>query len=431
MKKVLILTYYWPPSGGPGVQRWLKFVKYLPDSGYEPIVITVDPAKATYPVTDQSLLKEVPDNLQVIYTTTREPYSLYKKLFGRKQVPYSGFTNESSDGWLSKISRFLRGNLFVPDARKGWNYFAVKKAGELIKKYNIQFLITTSPPHSTQLAGLKLKQLFPELTWIADLRDPWTDIFYYNKMLHLHHIKKKDLRYEKTVLQNADIIITVSEFLRKIFLKKTGVEHHEKIHVVTNGFDHDDFTRPKASREDKIFKLTYVGTISDEYDLSGFIKAIEKVKAEIKEELKIVFTGNICRRWKKPLIEKFSDIIQFKGHIGHQEAITEMQRADMLLLVVPDITQNEGIITGKIFEYLAASRPVLGIGPKSGDAAIVLNKTRTGQMFSYHDHEAMYRFIMQFALKQKEWLPDQDQINKFSRKVQTEKLVQLMESKRK
>jgi glycosyltransferase involved in cell wall biosynthesis len=174
-----------------------------------------------------------------------------------------------------------------------------------------------------------------------------------------------------------------------------------------------------------------VGTISDEYDLSGFIKAIEKVKAEIKEELKIVFTGNICRRWKKPLIEKFSDIIQFKGHIGHQEAITEMQRADMLLLVVPDITQNEGIITGKIFEYLAASRPVLGIGPKSGDAAIVLNKTRTGQMFSYHDHEAMYRFIMQFALKQKEWLPDQDQINKFSRKVQTEKLVQLMESKRK
>lgn len=431
MKKVLILTYYWPPSGGPGVQRWLKFVKYLPDSGYEPIVLTVDPAKATYPVTDKSLLSEVPDKLQVIRTATREPYGLYKKISGRKQVPYSGFTNEPSDGWLSKISRFLRGNLFVPDARKGWNYFAVKKAGELIKQYNIQFLITTSPPHSTQLAGLKLKELYPDLTWIADLRDPWTDIFYYSKMLHLPHIKKKDLRYEKTVLQNADIIITVSEFLRKIFLRKTGIEHHEKIHLVTNGFDHDDFTRPKASREDKIFKLTYVGTISDEYDLSGFIKAIEKVKAEIKEELRIVFTGNICLRWKQPLMEKFSDIIQFKGHIGHQEAIAEMQRADMLLLVVPDITQNEGIITGKIFEYLAASRPVLGIGPISGDAAIVLNKTRTGQMFSYHDHEAMYRFIMQFALKQKEWLPDQDQINKFSRKTQTEKLVQLMESKRK
>lgn len=431
MKKVLILTYYWPPSGGPGVQRWLKFVKYLPDSGYEPIVLTVNPAKATYPVTDKSLLSEVPDNLQVIYTTTREPYSLYKKLLGRKQVPYSGFTNESTDGWLSKISRFLRGNLFVPDARKGWNYFAVKKAGELIKQYNIQFLITTSPPHSTQLAGLKLKELYPDLTWIADLRDPWTDIFYYSKMLHLPHIKKKDLNYEKTVLQNADIIITVSEFLRKIFLEKTGVEQHEKIHVVTNGFDHDDFTRPDVSREDKIFKLTYVGTISDEYDLSGFIKAIEKVKAEIKEELRIVFTGNICRRWKQPLIEKFSDIIQFKGHISHQEAITEMQRADILLLVVPDITQNEGIITGKIFEYLAVSRPVLGIGPKNGDAAIVLDKTRTGQMFSYHDHEAMYRFIMQFALKQKEWLPDQDQINKFSRKAQTEKMVQLMESKQK
>ncbi len=431
MKKVLILTYYWPPSGGPGVQRWLKFVKYLPDMGYEPVVVTVDSAKATYPVIDESLLSEVPEKLQVISTATREPYGLYKKLSGRKQVPYSGFTNESSDGWLSKTSRFLRGNLFVPDARKGWNYFAVKKAGELIKKHNIQFLITTSPPHSTQLAGLKLKELFPEITWLADLRDPWTDIFYYSKMLHLPHIKKKDLKFENTVLQNADTVITVSEFLRKIFLKKTGVKDHEKIHVITNGFDPGDFGKAVAIPDDNIFKLTYVGTISDEYDLSGFIKALEKVKAEIKEELKIVFAGNICRRWKQPLMEKFSDIIQFKGHISHQEAITEMQRADMLLLVIPDITQNEGIITGKIFEYLAASRPVLGIGPKSGDAAIVLDKTRTGQMFSYHDHEAMYRFIMQFVLKQKEWFPDQEQIHNFSRKAQTEKLVQLMESHRK
>ncbi|MFN2395690.1 MAG: glycosyltransferase family 4 protein [Bacteroidales bacterium] len=430
MKKVLILTYYWPPSGGPGVQRWLKFVKYLPDLGYEPVVVTVDPAKATYPVTDESLLSEVPADLQVIRTATREPYGLYKKLSGRKQVPYSGFTNESSDGWLSKISRFVRGNLFVPDARKGWNYFAVKKAAELIKKYNIQFLITTSPPHSTQLAGLKLKELFPDITWIADLRDPWTDIFYYSKMLHLPHIKKKDLKFEKAVLRSADIVITVSEFLRKIFLKKTGVEQHEKVHVVTNGFDPDDFGKTVALPDEKVFKLTYVGTISDEYDLSGFIKAFEKVKAEIKEELNIVFTGNISRKWKQPLSESFSDIIQFKGHVDHQEAITEMQRADMLLLVVPDIIQNEGIITGKIFEYLAASRPILGIGPVNGDAAKVLKKTRAGEMFSYHDHEAMYRFIMQFALKQKEWFPDQDHIDNFSRKAQAEKLVQLMEGHR-
>lgn len=427
MKKLLILTYYWPPSGGPGVQRWLKFVKYLPDLGYEPVVITVDPAKATYPITDESLLSEVPEQLKVIRTATREPYGLYKKLSGRKQVPYSGFTNESSGGFFSKISRFIRGNLFVPDARIGWNSFAIEKAAEIIKENKIDVLITTSPPHSTQLAGLELKKKFPEIRWIADLRDPWTDIFYYNKMLHLPHIKEKDRKLERTVLQNADIVITVSEFLRKIFLKKTGVDQHEKVHVVTNGFDPDDFRKAIALPDDKVFKLTYVGTISDEYDLSGFIKALEKVKSEIEKELRIIFTGNISRKWKQPLTERFSDIIQFKGHVDHRKAITEMQSAHMLLLVVPDIIQNEGIITGKIFEYLAASRPILGIGPVNGDAAKVLKKTRAGEMFSYHDHEAMYRFIMQFTLQQKEWFPDQDQINNFSRKAQAEKLVQLME----
>ena len=269
MKKVLIVTYYWPPSGGPGVQRWLKFVKYLPELGYEPIVITVDPAKATYPITDESLLSEVPQELKIIRTATREPYGIYKTLSGRKKVPYSGFTNEPSTGFFSKVSRFIRGNLFVPDARIGWNSFVIEKAAEIIKKNKIEVIITTSPPHSTQLAGLELKKMFPGIRWIADLRDPWTDIFYYKKMLHLPYIKKKDQEFEKSVLSNADAVITVSDFISRIFSEKPGADCQGKVHVITNGFDPVDFLKTDVKPDPEFFTLAYVGTISDEYILSG------------------------------------------------------------------------------------------------------------------------------------------------------------------
>ena len=431
MKKVLIVTYYWPPSGGPGVQRWLKFVKYLPDLGYEPIVITVDPAKATYPITDESLLSEVPQELKIIRTATREPYGIYKTLSGRKKVPYSGFTNEPSTGFFSKVSRFIRGNLFVPDARIGWNSFVIEKAAEIIKKNKIEVIITTSPPHSTQLAGLELKKMFPGIRWIADLRDPWTDIFYYKKMLHLPYIKKKDQEFEKSVLSNADAVITVSDFISRIFSEKRGADCQGKVHVITNGFDPVDFLKTDVKPDPAFFTLAYVGTISDEYILSGLINAFEKVIEKSVKKPRIMFTGNISNRWKEQLEKKLGDSVIFSGHVDHHEAIKRMQMADMLLLVIPEIAQNEGIITGKLFEYLASSRPVLGIGPLNGDAATVLEKTAAGKMFSYDDHENISAFILQYALKEKEWLSDQDQINKFSRKAQTEKLVQLMDSKQK
>ncbi len=431
MKKVLILTYYWPPSGGPGVQRWLKFVKYLPEQGYEPIIITVDPAKATYPVTDETLVNEVPKELEVIRTSTREPYGLYKKISGKKQVPYSGFTNESSKGFFSKISRFIRGNLFVPDARIGWNSFAVEKAAEIIKKHKIEVLITTSPPHSTQLAGLELKKMFPEIRWIADMRDPWTDIFYYNKMLHLPHVKKKDQKLEKSVLKSADAIVTVSDYISRIFSEKPGADCKDKVHVITNGYDPDDFMNTDAEPDPEFFTLAYVGTVSDEYILSGLIDAFKIVKDKLGDKARIKFTGNISNKWKVSLENTLGNSVYFSGHVNHHEAVAKMQEADMLLLVIPDIAQNEGIITGKLFEYLAASRPVLGIGPKNGDAAELLKKTKAGEMFSYLDHENISTFILQYALKEKKWLPDHDQIHHFSRKKQTEKLIQLMENQQK
>jgi len=297
MKRVLILTYYWPPSGGPGVQRWLKFVKYLPHFGYEPIVLTVDPQKATYPVLDKSLLIEIPENLRIYHTSTREPYGLYKKLFRKKQVPYSGFANETGNGPINAVSRFIRGNLFVPDARIGWNRYAISRAIELIEKCQIETFITTSPPHSTQLAGVEIKNIFPQIRWIADLRDPWTDIYYYDKMLHLPWVKKKDLRYEKKVLEKADVIITVSDFLQNLFTEKfNDVAAKDKIKVITNGFDPDDFKDIKSVRNTDSFTVTYVGTIADNYNLNGFIKAWNMLKLRLAKNyiynLQAVFHPN-------------------------------------------------------------------------------------------------------------------------------------------
>ena len=177
MKKVLIISYYFPPSGGSGVQRWLKFVKYLPEFGYEPIVLTVDPTVASYPQIDATLLQDIPSLVRVERTTTREMLSLYKRVSPTKEIPYGGFANENTQGLFSTISRFIRGNFFLPDPRRGWNKFAYKKACELIEQEQIDTVITTSPPHSTQLIGLKLKKRFPSIQWIADLRDPWRDIF--------------------------------------------------------------------------------------------------------------------------------------------------------------------------------------------------------------------------------------------------------------
>ena len=188
MKKVLVITYYWPPSGGAGVQRWVKFIKYFKDQNINPFIISVDPDFASYPLIDNSLKNDIPDNTNVYLTKTNEPYSLYKKI-NNNQTPYAGFANEGRPNFFQKIARFIRGNFFIPDSRKGWNNFAYKKAVEILEKENIDTVITTSPPHSTQLIGLKLKET-QNIKWIADLRDPWTDIYYYKSMLHTKWAKQ-------------------------------------------------------------------------------------------------------------------------------------------------------------------------------------------------------------------------------------------------
>jgi len=427
MNKILILTYYWPPSGGPGVQRWLKFSNYLTLFGYEPLVITPAPDKANYPVMDPSLVNDVNEKVSVYHTSTLEPYTLYKMATQRKQTPYSGFASETGrEGLAGSVSRFIRGNLFVPDARVGWNRFAIARAREFIKQHNISTIITTSPPHSTQLTGLQLKKEFPHLRWIADLRDPWTDIYYYRKLLHLPFIKNMDKRLEKKVLENADAVVTVSEFVKDLFALK--MSNPEKIHVITNGFDEKDFganVEAVAFEKRKEFTIAYVGTLADEYDLTGFVEAFKGHINEAGNEAYLEFTGSISNKWHHELNGLPNNSFTGYGHTSHIEALKRMKQADMLLLVIPFIGQNQGIVTGKIFEYMAAGKPILGIGPLGGDAAMILHQTNTGQMFDYKNSIGMLQFISRIKNHPDQYRPDHNAIEQYSRLKLTEKLTQL------
>ncbi len=424
MKKVLIITYYWPPSGGAGVQRWLKFAKYLPEFGWQPIILTVDPKYASYPQRDNSLLTEVDFNCMVFTTKSFELYNLYKFVSGKKEVPYGGFANESKEGIFQKVSKFLRGNFLLPDPRKGWNKYAYKKATELIREYHIETVITTSPPHSTQLIGLKLKRNFP-IQWIADLRDPWTDIYYYNQFKHTALARKTDQNYERKVVENADLLITVSEDVKRIFAEKSDLRIANKTFVIPNGFDEDDFKiniLPAETRK----VITYSGTISEAYPLESLLKALCLLPDELKSQIIIRFVGKV----PASIVDQFRSAgleIDLTGYVDHPRSIEYLFRSDLLLLVIPKVKNNKGILTGKFFEYLASQKPVLAIGPTDGDLAKIIQETKCGKLFDYDDMKGMRRFIQDKLSNPKE-LSSPELANRYSRKELTRDLTKILEN---
>lgn len=391
MKKVLLITYYFPPSGGAGVQRWLKTIKYLPEFGVEPIVLTVDPNVASYPQVDTALCNEVPDFVKVYRTTTKEILSLYKRVSPQKQVPYGGFANEPNPTLLQKISRFIRGNFFLPDPRKGWNKYALANAKEIIEQEEIETIITTSPPHSTQLIGLELKRQYPHLKWVADLRDPWTDIYYNEDLYPTRLARKRNLRYECSVLQNADQVITVSEECRRLFAGKSAnagtltgsvTAFADKISVIPNGFDLADFIefgneqvserRVEKGERRNVFTLTYVGVMAPQYDLQPLKSLVQN-----RKDIMLRFVGVVSDDTMKE-IESWGVCTEFVPYVSHAEAIAYMRSADALILFIPNVPNNEGILTGKLFEYLASERNILLFGPENGDAMKLISECEAG-----------------------------------------------------
>ncbi len=423
--KILIITYYWPPSGGAGVQRWLKFSKYLPEFGCTPIILTVDEKLASYAQLDYSLEEEISPKLPVYKTKTFEPYNLYKKLSGKKEIPYGGFTNQKKVTLFEKFSRFIRGNLFIPDPRIGWNRHALKMAVEIVQKEKVTLVITSGPPHSTHLIGEKLK-IRTGITWVADFRDPWTDIYYYKDLYHSGLAAKYDKYLEKKVLAGADKIITVSNEVAKLLQDKISGSS-SKIEVIPNGYDDTDFENIRLV-PNNYFTITYTGTISLSYNIGQFIEAISQLPESIKAKIRIRFVGNIPIEIINLFnLKNLGPMVEVMGYIPHDEAISQMISASILLMAIPDTPGNKGIVTGKFFEYLAAKRPILAIGPKGGDIDIMIRDCKAGKLFSYDEKDEMAHFILNIFEQSMHdtCIAETTGTEKYTRRNLTEELVRI------
>lgn len=426
MKKVLIITYYWPPSGGAGVQRMLKFVKYFPEFKVEPLILTVDENKASYQLIDNSLKNDIPTNIKIFKTSTFEPFGFYKILGKKKEIPHSGFANESNPSIFQKLMRFIRGNFFIPDARVGWNQYAYKMAVKIIENETIDAVITSSPPHSTQLIGLKLKNKY-KIKWIADLRDPWTDIYYYKQMYHTKLAETIDKKYEKKVLENSDAIIVVSKNIKEIFKSKTETDIDNKIHIIPNGYDEDDFDRVINFESDE-FMITYTGTYADIYQIDGFLNAFKKFILEFQNSnIKLRFIGKISDTLPEKITNlKLNNYVEFNDYLPHKDSVKELLKSSALLLIIPKMEKNEGILTGKLFEYLGSYKPIICLGPLNGDAAKIINQCNAGEVFDYENSNNIFDYLRKIYLNRNNIVCNYLEINKYTRKNLTKKLTEII-----
>ncbi len=435
MAKVLIITYYWPPSGGSGVQRWVYFARHLRELGFEPIVITVDETKASYKFIDESfgnLVKEV----EVHKTDTFEVLKLYSKIMGgddRKFIP-QGFAGEKKPGFFQRVSRFIRGNFFIPDARVGWVKYARAKAEEIIKKEGIKTVITTGPPHSTHLVGLHLKNKL-DINWFADLRDPWTEIYYNELLFQTNYAKNVNKRLEKKVLETANKVTTVGPTLAALLADKLASTQKAKVNVLYNGYDSDKMAGLPAYTKSNKFIISFIGILSDSQPINAFVDGLRLFFMEVDDAINNVefhSAGEVSNGIEQNLLQVMpATRIVKHGYLPHQKALAQMSASDLLFNSLAEMPESKLLISGKLMEYLASGRPVLCLGDTSGDAANLLNKFERSAIFARNEAEKIAAFIKDIYLL---WQKNENGsivrpgIEEYSRRAVTQKLATLIKT---
>jgi len=413
----LILSYYWPPSGGSGVQRWMYFAKYLKQLGWEPIVITVDEKQASYPELDQSLLKEV-EGIRVIKTATREPLRLYSRLTSgsaSQGIPQGEVNTKSIFG---QLAAYIRGNYFIPDARKGWVPFAVKAAIKLLKHEKIEHLITTGPPHSTHLAGLQLINLFP-LNWWVDFRDPWTDVFYNNLMRRSKNSQAKDAQLERTVLQRASGIITTigGKFHQNLKAKAPG----QNVITLANGFDAELMNGIDSLPPKEVFHVVYTGLLTQQQAYPSILKTLRQLKGD--RPIRFSLAGNISDNILDEIRTALPNVeVVYHGYLDHAAAIALMKSGHLLLNFIFSGATTQ-MISGKLLEYFATQIPVLSLGDPLSAAGEFIAKGSCAKMIDSEDHIAIRAFVKELFegnIPQKNKMEDLEQ---WSRKAITQRLI--------
>ena len=430
MDRVLIITYYWPPSGGSGVQRWLKFVKYLPSFGWEPHVFT--PENPSFAIRDPSLEKDVPPEAEVLRLPIWEPYDIFFRLSGmmgsNKQATPASLVAAKNQSFFQKVSTWIRGNLFVPDPRVFWIRPSVKFLSDYIHHNRIKVVITTGPPHSIHLIGLRLKGKYPHLRWLADFRDPWTEWGMWDSLLVSKPVRRLHKRMESNVLNKADEVITITPFYVKRFEALSG----RSVRLLTNGFDEDDFKDLVYKRPAK-FTIRHVGIVNEKCDPRPFMKALQ---AEMRSnplfaaDVRLEFIGDVHPDFKGFVAQEadLSKVTSFVGSVPHDELIGLYGSASLLLLILTGYKDAEGFLPGKLFEYLATGLPVLGVGPRSGDAASMIGEAGTGAMVDSGDLTGIGTVLREVhaAWRSDYKAPDRRNVEHLSRKEITARLARML-----
>jgi glycosyltransferase involved in cell wall biosynthesis len=430
-KKVLIITYYWPPSGGSGVQRWLKFVKYLPQYGWTPYVFT--PENPAFDIKDESLLKDIPRDAEVIKLPIWEPYQAFQKLakiFTGKTVKANPneMVVKQNTSLFQKLSVWVRANLFIPDPRIFWVRPSVNFLNDFIIENKIQTVITTGPPHSIHLIGLKLKKHNPAIKWIADFRDPWSEWGFLQNLPLLPITKGYIKRLEQRVLQHANEVITVTPSWVKMF-EKLG---SRRVTLLTNGYDEDDFKSFSRVKSDK-FIICHVGIVNEQCNPTPFMQAIKKLlalKPELQSELRIRFIGDVKKNFIEEVQrdEQLKAVTEFIDRVSHEKILEYYREVSISLLVLTGYKEPESYLPGKIFEYIRVGAPVLGVGPVNGDAASVLKLAQSGVMIDSENSTEIIEFVEEQLQRWRNNQPIESQLNilKFSRYELTNELTKLL-----
>lgn len=423
MKRALIITYYWPPAGGPGVQRWLKFVKYFREFGVEPIVYV--PENPNYPLIDENFLSEIPSGTEIIKHPIKEPYR-FAKFFSKKKTEKmsSGLIPKKKLSAMEKLMLYVRGNFFIPDARVGWVKPSVEFLSKYIKENPVDVVISTGPPHSLHLIGMQLQKNL-DLKWIADFRDPWTTI-HYQKSLRLNKAsERKHKQLETSVLKKADVITVTSPTTKKEFemITETPIE------VVTNGFD---VSKKIDFKMDPEFSISHIGSLLSERNPTVLWKTLAeicRVNASFKKDLQLKFAGAVSEEVKQSL-ESFqlSENCEFLGYVSHSKAIKLQNKSQVLLLLEINSTETRAIIPGKLFEYLAAKRPIIALGPEESDIEKIIAETKSGQFFSYLDEARLKVELHQMyeRFKNGDLEIASEGIEKYSRRELTKQMAALI-----
>lgn len=425
-KKLLIITYYWPPAGGPGVQRWLKFVKYLPYFNVQPIVYI--PENPTYPIIDNGLQSEVSEKAIILKNKIKEPYGL-ASFFGKnktKKISSGIIPNKKKQSFVERILLWVRGNIFIPDARFLW----VKPSVHYLKKYieenQIDTIVTSGPPHSLHLIGLQLKKELG-VKWFADFRDPWTTIGYHKALKLSSYAEKKHKALEKEVLNSADTIIVTSITTKAEFQAITS----KPIEVITNGYDVEKVTKKPL---DEKFTLAHIGSFLSDRNPKILWQAIQELTKEnmdFKNDFELKLLGATSQEVLDTINEfQLSDFVLNLGYVSHQEAVEHQRKSQVLLLIEINSEDTKSIIPGKVFEYIVSERPIVAIGPKDSDFAEIITSTNTGVFFTYDEKEKLKSVLLNYyeLYKNNNLKVHAVGLQQYSRKSLTEKLALLVGS---